>query len=322
VVIGLHWQPYCIALWEDRHNIQLMYCSFAAGIILSHLCHEINSNYVANLLFDYDVVLHWVKSGEKNAAWYRMYSAEGDLYKVDDYYLSGKLFRSGYRSSMASENCIYRERHWVFYDSTASKIREGVYVHGRRSGTWKHYHKNGALKMEERYRSDTLTGNSIEYDSVTHVITSATQYTNGLKTGHWNYTGSKQPPTVLATTTKNHKLALIHTNGAIPDTANIGFSMLRSPEPGYNIENYLRDNLVYPRLAKQEHIQGRVVVKFTVDEDGAITNVRILRSLSGGCDQEALRVVSEMPAMQPALNGGEAVRADFTLPIVFTLQRD
>lgn len=82
---------------------------------------------------------------------------------------------------------------------------------------------------------------------------------------------------------------------------------------------YLRDNIEYPTMARDAGIEGTVFVSFVVEPDGSITNVRVLRGIGGGCDEEALRVVRNMPNWHPGRQRGRAVRVRFTLPIRFTL---
>ena len=83
--------------------------------------------------------------------------------------------------------------------------------------------------------------------------------------------------------------------------------------------NYLSKNTHYPAATKRDGIQGRVVVSFIVEPDGSISNVKLVRSIDANLDQEALRVVSEMPNWTPGKQGGNAVRVRYSLPIAFKL---
>jgi protein TonB len=83
---------------------------------------------------------------------------------------------------------------------------------------------------------------------------------------------------------------------------------------------YLQENIKYPEEAKELGIQGRVFVTFVVEVDGSITDVRVLRGIGGGCDEEAVRVVKAMPKWVPGKQRGVPVRVQFNLPIKFTLQ--
>ncbi len=83
---------------------------------------------------------------------------------------------------------------------------------------------------------------------------------------------------------------------------------------------YLRDHIKYPEMAKESGIQGTVYLKFVVEKDGSISNVKVLRGIGGGCDEEAVRVLKQMPKWKPAKQRGRPVRVWFNMPIKFTLQ--
>jgi len=83
---------------------------------------------------------------------------------------------------------------------------------------------------------------------------------------------------------------------------------------------FLQENIKYPQLARESGIQGTVFVTFVVEVDGSVTDVRVLRGIGGGCDEEAVRVIKEMPSWVPGRQRGQPVRVQFNMPIRFTLQ--
>ena len=83
---------------------------------------------------------------------------------------------------------------------------------------------------------------------------------------------------------------------------------------------YLGKNIKYPQIARETGIQGRVFVNFVVEPDGSVSNVKVLRGIGGGCDEEAMRVVKGMPKWSPGKQRGKTVRVSYTLPVVFKLQ--
>ncbi len=83
---------------------------------------------------------------------------------------------------------------------------------------------------------------------------------------------------------------------------------------------YLGNNIKYPEKAKADNIQGRVFVNFVVEKDGEVSNVNVLRGIGGGCDEEAIRVISSMSNWTPGKQRGEVVRVSYNLPIKFSLQ--
>ena len=82
---------------------------------------------------------------------------------------------------------------------------------------------------------------------------------------------------------------------------------------------FLRDNLIYPTIAQENGIQGRVVCSFVVNQDGSIVDVQVVRGIDPSLDREAMRVINSMPKWIPGKQRGKPVRVKFTLPIQFRL---
>lgn len=92
------------------------------------------------------------------------------------------------------------------------------------------------------------------------------------------------------------------------------------PVSQYDLGAYLSTNLHYPKKAREKNIEGRVLVKFVVNEDGHISDCEITKGVSKELDEEALRVVKNMPPWKPGIQNGKAVKVYFTLPIVYKLE--
>jgi periplasmic protein TonB len=94
--------------------------------------------------------------------------------------------------------------------------------------------------------------------------------------------------------------------------------------PGGEAEmmKYIQKNVQYPQVEKEAGISGTCYVTFVVEKDGNITDVKVLRGVSGGpgCDREAVRVVKSMPNWKAGRQNGREVRVQFNLPIKFTLR--
>ncbi|MCX6271023.1 MAG: energy transducer TonB [Bacteroidetes bacterium] len=82
---------------------------------------------------------------------------------------------------------------------------------------------------------------------------------------------------------------------------------------------FLQENIQYPQVAKESGISGTVYVSFVVDSKGRVADVKVLRGIGGGCDEEAIRVIKLMPSWNPGKQAGKSVRVQFTMPIRFTL---
>ncbi len=107
---------------------------------------------------------------------------------------------------------------------------------------------------------------------------------------------------------------------AAPAAPTIFSYVEQQPEPSFELTSYLTSHLHYPDAARESSTEGRVIVKFVVNEDGAVSDVTIVRGIGGGCDEEAKRVVSSMPKWKPGKQNGKAVKVYFTLPIQFKLE--
>ena len=83
---------------------------------------------------------------------------------------------------------------------------------------------------------------------------------------------------------------------------------------------FLSDNLVYPKEAKENGIQGTVIVEFVIDTSGKVSNAKVIVPLYPECDKEALRVIQEMPNWKPAKHQGKPVAIYYNLPIRFMLK--
>ena len=82
---------------------------------------------------------------------------------------------------------------------------------------------------------------------------------------------------------------------------------------------YMGERIKYPAMARENGIEGTVVIRFIVDEAGNITAPEIVKDIGGGCGQEALRVVRKMPAWEPGRQRNRKVKVYFNLPVKFKL---
>lgn len=103
------------------------------------------------------------------------------------------------------------------------------------------------------------------------------------------------------------------------------YSMIDEPAqfPGGTsaMMNFLAKNMRYPQNAIENELQGKCFLKFIVDKEGMINDIKVLRSVPGcpECDKEAIRVVKSMPKWIPGKINGKKVKSYFNLPITFML---
>ena len=83
---------------------------------------------------------------------------------------------------------------------------------------------------------------------------------------------------------------------------------------------YLQRNIKYPSFALENEIEGVVMVNFVVNADGSISKVNVTKGIKGGCDEEAARVVRNMPKWKPGKQGGQPVPVYFDVPVNFKIE--
>ena len=83
---------------------------------------------------------------------------------------------------------------------------------------------------------------------------------------------------------------------------------------------WVNEHLSYPEIAKENGVQGRVTLQFTVNPDGSVSNVKVLRGVDASLDKEAVRVVSSSPKWQPGKQRDRAVKVTYTFPVIFQLR--
>ncbi len=82
---------------------------------------------------------------------------------------------------------------------------------------------------------------------------------------------------------------------------------------------YLKKNIKYPAICRDNNIQGRVIVSFVVNKDGKIVDPEVVKGVNPSLDKEALRVISTMPNWKPGYQRGKPVRVKYSVPVNFRL---
>ena len=84
---------------------------------------------------------------------------------------------------------------------------------------------------------------------------------------------------------------------------------------------YIYTNVTYPVAAREAGVEGTIVIRFTVENDGSLSNIKCVRDIGAGCGQEGVRVVESMPTWIPGMQRGKPVLVEFNLPIKFKLDK-
>lgn len=83
---------------------------------------------------------------------------------------------------------------------------------------------------------------------------------------------------------------------------------------------WVNSKIIYPEIAKENGVQGKVTLQFTVNKDGSVSNVKVLRGVDSSLDKEAVRVVSNSPKWTPGRQRDRAVKVTYTFPVIFQLR--
>ncbi len=91
------------------------------------------------------------------------------------------------------------------------------------------------------------------------------------------------------------------------------------PKFSGDITEYLNKHLIYPDKARENGIQGQVVIQFIINENGEVSGATVVRGIGSGCDDEAMKIVMNMPKWKPGTLNGNPVKVYMKLPIMYVL---
>jgi TonB family protein len=232
-----------------------------------------------------------------------------------------------------------------YFDSASGKLTaEGMYKNGDKEGIWEYYYRGtGIPKSKEEYKNGLNNGIYLTFyeDGSRHIVGA---YQNDERTGKWQYyykTGQTWMTVQYHDGYKVGDLISYHYNGVIKRKEKylegtltevkcfdeFGEAVPYTPiyvDPKFEgeISTFIGNTLRYPKAAKQEGLEGKVVVEFSVNENGRVSDITIKESLSEECDEEAIRIVSMMDRWTPATFDEQPVKEKISIPIVFWLRED
>lgn len=221
----------------------------------------------------------------KSTGRYLSLDSESKTGTFEEYYASGNISSKG----LYKDN--HREGHWeYYYDTTGNPLwYEFTYAEGYEEGMLKSYYPSGKIKREEQHHSIAET---VEYGPRKARHTSVFRR-DSIFSGKCFDEGG-QP---------------------------IKFSRFETmPKARYDINSSLAKHIRYPDLARENNIEGRVVVRFRVDEQGDLQDITIMKGVSENINREAINAVKAMHNWTPAIRDDKPTSMDFTLPITFKLE--
>ncbi|MVN20031.1 TonB family protein [Mucilaginibacter arboris] len=182
-----------------------------------------------------------------------------------------------------------------------------VKVSYAKKGNSANTNQEGSFKLTDYTEGDLLTFELVGYVTIT---TSFSDLKN------------KTPLIILLDMTRVNKLVAKYNFPSTTDSSIVSFAAVEKlptfPGGQAAFGNYLSKAIRYPKEAKDQKTQGRVIVSFIVEKDGKLNNIKVLRDIGGGCGEEAIRVLSESPDWIPGTQNGKPVRVAYTMPINFS----
>ncbi len=257
------------------------------------------------------------------------FTPAGDMWVVTEMTTDSTVVMEGMLTAPEGNKEHLRNGRFVFYSDSGLKTREGNYIAGAKDGRWLFYYdRSNAVEAEIDYTRGAMT-RCRRYTAEDGKLLQEQYYTSSRLDSSIAYAYYADGPvkrTILTISGVDSPIVQCYgLSGAdtpcvaVTDTLLSPTASEKMPAAPYDITAYLSEHLHYPESAIKTHIQGNVIVRFVVNEDGSITDVQIEDGLSPELDAEAVKVVSAMPKWTPGMRDGKIVRAVVTLPVTFAL---
>jgi len=266
-------------------------------------------------------------------------TVDKSLFIIKGYYKSGKLKLLGY-SKTNNLNLKFQGKVTVFFPD-GNKMRITNYENGQMTGDIIEYYPNGMFYNRETISKSTgkektllmdcsdnsgkvlaKNGNGtwLKLNGELTKVTEEGPIVNGVEEGEWHSRKSDSVETI--TEYKNGKIvsvASLYKSGA-----KIYSYVEKAPAfPGGSegFSKFISSNVKYPTEAKKNAVQGKVMISFVVEKDGSLSEIKTVKGIGSGCDEEAVKVMKLSPKWEPGMHNGKHVPVILTLPITFALSK-
>lgn len=241
---------------------------------------------------------------------------DSTLFLKKEYYTNGKIEME----SKTKDSIIYSYKAW---DSSGNVLNTGNYMGG--NGLLIEY-DNGNKLSEAHYANYLLNGEFIGYYK-NGKIKEKGYFENGKKIGKWTeYLEDGRVNLItdytLNTTETINKKDFKNTKDVLDkDNTEESGMIMPSLDGGITeLMKYLSKSILYPTIARENGLEGKIIAKFNVNLIGEITEIEILKDgVGGGCAQEVMRVIRNMPLWIPGFSNGIPIQTFYTLPVTFKL---
>lgn len=284
---------------------------------------------ITNLVFSQKKVFYNDQGktvSEKNATYYKIVTKTDDnIWMTQFFYISGQLKYKG--CSLKKNGAKGIGRHNIYYPS--GNLSESLVYDNQKLSLEEEFYESSNLKRRTIYdKEGMLESVLIYYDSSQikdEIYYSGPEDKRKIIAKSFYKNGNLKRDDEYITTIEYKQYELVKglclsDEGKVIDHT----PFMQMPEFPGGIDmlmNYLRINVQYPEAAKNAAKQGQVLVSFTINTQGEITDAKVERSSSYLLNNEALRVVNNMPIWSQGIIYGEIINVTYKLPINFTLEQ-
>ena len=247
-----------------------------------------------------------------------------------------KLVRQSYTKKLKTEGAYNHNKRtgkWTYYGNESNIKATGFFKDDLRAGQWASYWINGKLQEVGSYTKDQPNGRW-QFYTYNGALSYEGDYLNGKPTNQWQFYAEDGTIDTLLNTEPYAKLQdNEHTkmvDSLLNKTANKDsiYRILLMPPKGWPnffggedaLLTYLSENIKYPEIARENGIEGTVYIEFIINRQGFAEKATVKRGIYAACNEEAYRVINQMPRWIPGRVDGKLVKVKYTLPIKFKLQ--
>lgn len=253
---------------------------------------------------------HRLLPGPEGAVFYSRMELKDGVYRIRQFYASndqlemeGTFIGDGSRRTKVGK--------FAFFYENGQVKQEGEYKNGRKSGLWKEYYDNGQLSDEEFHLEEKTLFYQHWDPSGNPLLTNGTgKYIQKTAADHEQHIEIRDSILIAAFTIdeiSGDSIYLVVEEGA---EYKAGLEVLYKG---------IGEELTYPKKARKMGIEGKVFVEFIVDKTGSVRDVKIVKGIGGGCDEEAINVLLTKNNWKPGMVKGKPVLQKMVLPIAFKL---
>lgn len=236
---------------------------------------------------------YWRKTTIKDSVhFYRIATKMENNFKVEDYYASNKIQMIGYVVSLKQDS---KTGHFQYFHENGNLSSEGNFEFNEREGSWKFYYENGKIWYQTFYYKGLMNGELKSF----------------YRSGELKRKANFKNDVLVKEKCFDSKINNADYLPIIVDPMFVGGEEW--------MHRFMDLNINYPKKAKEDKIEGRVVVRFLVTKTGSLDSIEIISQPQPILDEEAIKAIKKMPTWIPGKADCEFRDEHFVYPIVFKL---